>query len=134
MSWFISAILMDNITTEIAETIESVEMWKDIEQNVKVGVPKYIQNLMESQGFDNIVSIKRMTQEDIDFLESFGKSEKYEKKIPKDANRAHYYGSAANKEDFEIVRGHRKLIEEIIEYAKKANFLSAKKGLFISCD
>lgn len=106
-------------------------MWEHIQNKLTTCVPKYIQNVMESQGFDNIVSIGRMTEEDIDFLESYGKTEKYEKKIPPNSIKADYYGSSVSKEDFEILRGHKKLMAEMIEIVKKTSFLSSKKGFHI---
>lgn len=107
------------------------DFWEQIEGKLSTCIPTYIRNLMKIQGYDNIVSLKRMSKEDIDFLDDYGKSEKYEKRIPRDAEKADYYGSSQDKNDFEIPRGHRKLFDEMIEIAQKIAFLSSKKGFFI---
>ena len=51
--------------------MDSDELWQLIENKFKCTVPKYIQNLLKSKGFDNILAIKNMDDDDIKYLESF---------------------------------------------------------------
>lgn len=97
--------------------MQSRKFWTFIEHKMKCIVPMYIRNLLACQGFDCIAAIKNIVDDDIQHLEMFAKSEEYGRKIPKDADREQFYGFYHDAQDrFEIVRGHKVLLREIVKF------------------
>lgn len=107
------------------------DLWKQLEEKLGCGIPIYVKNLLIHQGFDNIIALKSIDNDDIIHLENYGKSESYHKKIPKSAKQEDYLGIFENdRSNFEILRGHKKLVDEIATISAKLYESSnqARKG------
>lgn len=79
-------------------------------------VPNYVRNILRLRGFDDAVSVSKITKDDIESLKHFAKNSK------SNANRLDYYFLAVYEkkpEDFEIAPGHVKLLESIIDFIKE---------------
>ncbi len=94
---------------------EPTDFWKAIETDINCSVPTYLKNILRLRGFDNHLSITTLTDKDIMSLETFART-KMEKYIPSDANRSNYYHMfAEDRESFEILPGHIRLLKEIVK-------------------
>lgn len=94
---------------------EAIEFWKLIERTIGCTVPLYLKNLLRSQGFDNILAIKNIDQDDIEFLEKFARTEAYVDSKAKDVDLEKYLGNFRNSQsNFQILRGHKKMLAEIV--------------------
>lgn len=79
-------------------------------------VPTYLRALLELKGFNNVVSVKEMDDDDIAELETFVQSEC----IKKNADLANYCGNYCNDiKSFEISRGTRKMLKQISNYCRE---------------
>lgn len=93
-------------------------MWNAIEKITGI-IPKYLKNILELNGYDTPVVIQNITDEDILFFENFAKNE-MENVIPPGADLADYYDRfSTNKENFQILRGHKKLLHSMASVVKK---------------
>lgn len=96
---------------------ENDQFWSAVERHIKCQVPMYIKNLLKSQGFDNALALKKLDEEDVNFLEVFAKSEDYRKvlAISDQSNLDDFYGSYCDRpKEFQILRGHRKMLIEMV--------------------
>lgn len=110
----------------VVDAMSNLLFWDLLESKFGCTVPTYIQNILSMNGYDNALSIKTITSEDITFFENFAKSEKMANMIPKDANLADFYGTfTTSTKDFCFLRGHVKLLEEMV---KLINSTIASKG------
>lgn len=97
--------------------------WNVIEMKMGCNVPKHIQNILALNGYENAVSIKTLTPQDITELEVFARSG-MESQIPEHANKLDYYGSYATKpKEFIFLPGYKRLIIEIISFIKEKTTL-----------
>lgn len=71
-------------------------------------MPKYIQNTVAFNGYDNAVSVKTITSEDIEYLQNYARNEMH-KHVPQNVDLTEYYGSFSQSKVF--LRGHVKLLE-----------------------
>lgn len=72
------------------------------------------------QGFDNIIAIKNIDESDLEYLETFAKSEHYKKTIPPDSDfKKFLWIFHEDHTSFEILRGHRKMLLEIVQRLSK---------------
>lgn len=109
-----------NITMNVNRAYSTEELWQVIECTTNCKIPKYIQNLLKSRGFDNIIAIKNIDEDDIQYLESFAKSEEY--KVPMGADLKDYLGSYHDEQkSFQILRGHKKMLLGIEQRISKEN-------------
>lgn len=94
------------------------KFWNIIEVKMGCNVPKHIQNILALNGYENAVSIKTLTSEDFNQLQSFARSDMY-KRIPENSDLKDYYGSFySTPEEFIFLPGYIKLIEEIVSFIK----------------
>lgn len=104
----------------VSNTYSTEELWQLIENKTNSLVPKYVQNLLKSKGFDNIIAITNMDMDDIEYLESYARSEEYLKKIPECADLTDFLGTYHDDQNnFEILRGHKKQLLQIIQRFSK---------------
>lgn len=109
------------------------KFWEVIETKLGCNVPKYIQNILALNGYDTALSIRTITMEDVQYLENYARND-MKNRIPQDADQKDYYGSFVdNPKEFSFLRGHVKLLQEIVSYiktmtaSKGADFFSVKK-------
>lgn len=70
------------------------------------------------KGFDNVVSVKEMSEDDINHLESFVTSGSMIKCVTNGADMTEYFGYYCNNvQSFEIPTGHKKMLKEITRYS-----------------
>lgn len=90
------------------------KFWDLIENKFGCTVPKYLQNILALQGFDNALNIKTLKQDDYEFLQEYVRND-MNKRIPKDADLRDYYDTFhETPEEFVFLRGHLRLLEEIV--------------------
>lgn len=100
--------------------------WSIIESKMGCNIPKHIKNLLAMRGYENAVSIRTITSDDIKEMQDFARSADMKERLPKDANLEDYYGCFSNTPaKFQILPGYAKLIEEIVDYIK---IMTASKG------
>lgn len=100
---------------------DSNKFWSVIETKMGCIVPNYVRNILRLRGFDDAVSVSKITKDDIEALKHFAKNSMNDM-IPSNANRLDYYFLAVyekNPEAFEIAPGHVKLLESIIDFIKE---------------
>lgn len=90
--------------------------WSFIESELHCKVPKYLQCLLHNQGFDSVVTIKALDDNDIEYLTSYvRKPDAYLSPEFRD-DFGDYYSMHASRETFEMLRGHQKLLKAIAAY------------------
>ncbi|XP_011684609.1 PREDICTED: uncharacterized protein LOC105447963 [Wasmannia auropunctata] len=52
-----------------------VQWWNELETTLQTKIPIYLKNLLTFTGFDNILSLRSFSEENIKDLEEFGKSD-----------------------------------------------------------
>lgn len=102
------------------------KFWNFIEKNMGCVIPKYLKNILKLCGFDNAQSIKTLTDSDFSHLVTFAKV-KMNKFIPVGSDPQDYYHIfSKNPEDFEILFGHVRLLEQLVKYI---NLMTELHGL-----
>ncbi|KAJ6642670.1 hypothetical protein Bhyg_07623 [Pseudolycoriella hygida] len=97
------------------------KFWNVIEVKMGCNVPKHIQNILALNGYENAVSIKTITSEDMRSIQIFAQTTMKDR-IPEDSNLEDYYGSFGLTPDkFAFLPGYIKLIEEIVSFIKRAS-------------
>ncbi|XP_037035919.1 maternal protein tudor-like [Bradysia coprophila] len=87
--------------------------WNLVEAQVRCTIPTYVKNLLRLRGFDNALSVKALTDEDLKSLETFARTKMW-MYIPPGANDKDYYHMfSSDPESFEILPGHVKMLKEI---------------------
>lgn len=95
------------------------QFWKVIESQMGYSIPVYIMNLLRIRGFENATTIKTLTVKDYEDLEVFART-KMEKYVPFGASRENYYNIfSRDPEAFEILPGHIKLLNQVVEHLKR---------------
>lgn len=90
------------------------KFWDLIEVKFGCSVPRYVQNILALNGYDNALSVKTIGAEDMEYFQKYAREEMH-KSVPQNADLRDYYGSFyKSKEDFVFLRGHVKLIEQIV--------------------
>lgn len=104
--------------------------WQIIELKMFCKIPTYLQNLLALRGFDNAVSIENFNDDDIIEMETYAKSANIRKRIPEDAKLVDYFGTFYNDPaDFEILPGHKKLLNKIVLFVQQnIEKISKSKG------
>lgn len=54
---------------------EIIDFWKKIESELNCSVPLYLKNILNLCGYDTIVSIETIKEDDISYMEKFGREE-----------------------------------------------------------
>lgn len=112
---------------------EFLEVWNFIEKKMKVDIPPFLKYVLKFCGYDNHYTIAGIEDNDFEYFESQvrngGIVEFYRGKI---SENELWKGSMKGVADFEILRGHRKLLIAVVEMVKKrlveygpANFYDA---------
>lgn len=97
-----------------------------IESKFACSVPLYVQNILALNGYDSALSIRTLTGEDFEYPQHYARNKMIDR-IPKDAECSDYYGPFHEKKDeFEFLRGHIKLLEQI---ASLINTTIESKGI-----
>ncbi|KAJ6647511.1 hypothetical protein Bhyg_02734 [Pseudolycoriella hygida] len=100
------------------------KFWNVIEVKMGCNVPKHIQNIVALNGYENAVSIKTITSEDMRSMQIFAQTTMKDR-IPEDSNLEDYYGSFGPTPDkFAFLPGYIKLIEEIVSFIKQKTELN----------
>ncbi|KAJ6647617.1 hypothetical protein Bhyg_02840 [Pseudolycoriella hygida] len=95
------------------------KFWNVTEVKMGCNVPKHIQNILALNGYENAVSIKTITSEDMRSMQIFAQTTMKDR-IPED-----YYGSFGLTPDkFAFLPGYIKLIEEIVSFIKQKTKLN----------
>lgn len=129
---------MDGSSEDLSVSAASEEsikkLWKTFETKLKCSIPPYLKNLMELQGFDTVVAIKNLDDDDVAFLEEYGRSKEYGEYLEKtdqQSNLKDFLGPYhVNQANFQILRGHKKLLKEIVKCASEESG-SSKQGVFV---
>lgn len=114
--------------TETQEEDQIVTMWHLIETGIGQKVPIYLKNIMRLEGYDTIITIQRMSADNIKELEHFSRTEmlKFIKEGEKHSDYFDKYHICPS--EFRIPTGHRVLLSEIQKFV--ANKLSMDKMYF----
>ncbi|KAG4077014.1 hypothetical protein HA402_016001 [Bradysia odoriphaga] len=95
--------------------------WNLVEAQVRCTIPTYVKNLLRLRGYDNALSVKTLTDEDLKSLETFARTKMW-MYIPPDANDKDYYHMfSIEPESFEILPGHVKMLKEIAKQVDVIN-------------
>lgn len=90
------------------------KFWEFMEAKCGCNVPKHLQNILALNGYENALSIKTLTSNDLKDLQEYARKD-MAKRIPKDANMEDYYGCfVASPESFVFLPGYIRLIMEIV--------------------
>lgn len=91
-----------------------------IEREYSFKIPKYLVNLLNLQGYDNIFSVNQLDDDAINQLEVYARNERFRKQIPKEADLRDYFGIFYNDPaEFEILPGHKKLLRKTVHFIQK---------------
>lgn len=104
---------------EVSVDIESEGGIKSIlnKLNIPFYLPEYLIQLLEFNGFDNLISLTMLSNEDFEKLEDFAKNDL--SKLLDGEEQQKFFGLyARNISLFKIVEGHRRLIMELVKNAK----------------
>ncbi len=117
------------------KVIKPDDLFSIMEEKMRSAIPDYIKKLMLIQGFDSIVAIRKMTSDDIEYLETFAISDNYANKVPAGSDGKEFYGEYnVDRANFRIVRGQQKLITEMVEIAQSDFLRDMPKGIHsLSC-
>lgn len=90
--------------------------WQLIES--KMGpIPSYVKNILRLMGYESAISIRTIGPKDIDAFQKYVKSTDMRKRVPADAKMEDFFGVLwENPENANILPGHIKLIEQIVEF------------------
>lgn len=106
--------LIHNISAQLGE------IWQVVERKLKVPIPAYIKNVLKFCGYDNCHSIATIEEQDFEYVEAEvrngGITKFFEGEIA--ANDV-LDGSTKTEENFEIIRGHRKLLMAVVKFVKE---------------
>ncbi|XP_037035914.1 maternal protein tudor-like isoform X2 [Bradysia coprophila] len=95
------------------EVCATDDFWNQVEAQVRCTIPTYVKNLLRLRGYDNALSVKALTDEDLKSLETFARTKMW-MYIPPGANDKDYYHMfSSDPESFEILPGHVKMLKEI---------------------
>ncbi|KAG4076937.1 hypothetical protein HA402_015924 [Bradysia odoriphaga] len=95
------------------EACATDDFWNLVEAQVRFTIPTYVKNLLRLRGYDNALSVKTLTDEDLKSLETFARTKMW-MYIPPGANDKDYYHIfSSDPESFEILPGHVKMLKEI---------------------
>lgn len=90
------------------------KFWDLIEVKLGCNVPIYVQNILALNGYENALSIKTLTSEDMEYLRNYARNDMHNR-IPEGANLSDYYGPFSERpKEFEFLRGHLKLMEQLV--------------------
>lgn len=88
---------------------------------------------MTLRGYDNALSIRRITKKDIDEMQEYMQGTEMKKRIPQNSNFRDYFGPLSNEsgtgtEKCYILPGHVYLIEEVVGFIqlKGSDFFNVK--------
>lgn len=94
-----------------------MSFWELIQKKLGCSIPRYIVNILTLQGYDNALSLLEMNIDDICQLEEYARSDKFLKRIPKDATLKDYLGTFHDaQKEFELIPGHRKLLLQVVNF------------------
>lgn len=100
--------------------------WNFMERKMAIIFPTYLRNILKLRGYDNAVSVKAITTDDIENnFEIFAKTS-MTNRIPKNGNHEDYFSIYDGPDDFEIIPGHKILLAEVVEYIKEMTNLHGK--------
>lgn len=117
---------MDELNDKISED-KFDSFWKILYQKTGRIMPTYLKNAMRINGFDDMHTIQLMTNDDVDFLEAFIKTEVESYIKPADDRRDFYHEFHDKVHLFKIVRGHRMKLLELAKFLKDK--LASKDGV-----
>lgn len=108
------------------------EIWNMVERNMKVQIPPFIKYVLKFCGYENCHTISTIEEDDFEYFEfkvrEGGIIEFYQDKI---SEKDMFEGSTKTLKDFEIVRGHRKLLMAIVKVVKEKLDKNGVDGLFV---
>ncbi|XP_067210203.1 uncharacterized protein [Linepithema humile] len=120
------------IQTETQEedqiAMDVVAMWHIIETGMGLKVPVYLKNIMRLEGYDTTIAIQKISADNIEELELFGRKEMH-KFIKKGEKYSDYFDKYyICPSEFRIPIGHKILLSEIQKFV--TNKLSSDKMYF----
>lgn len=124
----VSFIIFQNLLNELSTQVDD-DWWTKTERILRISIPQYLKNLLTLTGYDNVLSLKSFKPEDIDELETFGRTEM---ELFCDSNKpqSDYYGIySKNKDNFKILPGHKRLLFGLVEYCGKLFEKNEASGL-----
>lgn len=110
------------------------KFWRLIESALYCQVPEYLKILLIRQGFDSVIALKELDDVDIQHMESFVR--KYGHGAQRDfGDFGDYYPHFGNDpifgKEFEVLRGHKRLLKEIVLFVKQQVYANGL-GVFIA--
>lgn len=111
------------------QTDQAERFWAIILSDLGIEIPIHLKNLLKMEDFDNPLSLRNLSMDDIENLEHFGKTHML-KLLEPSHNRKDYFGSYYNTpEQFRISSGNKKLLMELSNYIKEKplNYFSKYK-------
>lgn len=96
------------------------KFWSFIESKLHCKIPKYLQGLLKRQGFDSVtvkITVKTFDATDTRCMENFVRNKGYHISCSTYDDFKDYYDYTQNfEEEFEILRGHKKLLDAIVDF------------------
>lgn len=92
--------------------------WNLIERKMSIIFPTYLRNILKLRGYDSAGSIKFITEEDVANFENFARTAMVNR-LPENSNKADYFSVYTDPADFEIIPGHKILLQEVVAFIKE---------------
>lgn len=113
---------------DFAEVVRC-NLWKILETELSIPIPRYIKNIFKYQNLDNGASICAFTLSMIGEIETFAKSDVYLHQISPYENKKDYYGIYFHDpQDFKFTLGDKVLLHKIVDFVKDKDYTYWKPG------
>lgn len=108
------------LSTQANEKDACNEFWDSIQSTTGLIVPSYIRNILKLNGFNSVMSLRFLDEEDLNEIENFVKSGGMLRILPSDANLNDFYGPfLESRTDFQFLRGHRKVLKYVSSFVRE---------------
>lgn len=99
-------------------------LFEFLESTLKIEIPVYIKNVLYFSGFDNLLSLMTLNENDISEIESFVRFDIVNFLEENNRSPEVFHIFADNIEKFRIMLGHKKLLFKISDYIKEKGLKS----------